>query len=136
MSLTSQFIGYYKLSDRGCVKVFARPSVSLPQAKVVKGSSNPLTVSALSTELQAIVVNNDIAPVSDINPDIETNLTGYLTATQSDAVANSITNSVKVGLQIAEFGPNKGKGVLVITTKKSGVKEVTETVIESEGGGG
>lgn len=129
----STFLGYYKVTAAGMINVLGRSSIEVPPTKVTKGSSTPVTAAALATAIAGIVENNELILVNTINSDLETDVLGYLTSSQTDAASEGVTNSIKFGLMIPEAGPNAGVGVLVVTSKVSGVKTVTEILIEASG---
>ena len=128
----STFLGYYKITATGIFNVLGRSAVEVPSTKVSKGPVTAVTAAALAAGISAIVANNQLIPVTAINEDIETNVLGYLTTSAADA-ADGGSNSIKFGLMIPEVGPNKGKGVLIVTSKVSGVKTILEIPIEASG---
>lgn len=130
----STFLGYYKVTAAGMINVLGRSAVEVPPTKVSKGSVTPVTGAALSATIAGIVEDNNLIPVTAISEDVEAGVLGYLTVSQADATTTGVANSVKFGLMIPEVGPNKGVGVLVVTSKVSGVKTIVEIPIEASGG--
>lgn len=129
----STFLGYYKVTAVGMINVLGRTAVEVPANKVSKGSLTPVTAAALATAISGIVEDNALIPVTTINPDVETEVLATLTASQADATSSGLANSIKFGLMIPEIGPNAGEGVLVVTSKVSGVKTTVEIPIEASG---
>lgn len=116
------------------INVLGRSAVVVPSIKVSKGSPTPVNIAALVATINNVVEDNNLIPVVAINADIGTTLTTILTASQADAVSTGGANSIKFGLMVPEAGPNKDNGVLIVTSKVSGVKTVLEIPIEASGG--
>ena len=135
MSKVRTFVGYYKVSAAGIINVMARSAVTITATKVNKGTSTPLVAATLATALSGIVENNQLVPVTTINEDVAAGILGYFVTTEADATASGVTNSIKIGLMVADTGVNKGKGVVVLTIKNSSGKQVVELPIEAESGG-